>query len=226
MTLAIGWLHDGGDTVETWLHQAGDWHATANSAAMSAAAGSPAPNKADELLEFASPRFDLAPRLHTNADSRNSYAHGAADHVPSHPSTPSATAPEPTHRHTPHSTSPRRPTKLVALNVERAHAFEPYLPPFFRRAGAAAAKPLARLGSPPRRPTRSARPLLRGPPKTASSLTICGTLPRSPAGTNVGRGRARLARARPDRRAPLAAVREARRRAGRGSRRRPWPHAR
>jgi transposase InsO family protein len=25
MTLAIGWLHDGGDTVETWLHQAGDW---------------------------------------------------------------------------------------------------------------------------------------------------------------------------------------------------------
>ena len=26
MTLAIGWLHDGGDTVETWLHQAGDWH--------------------------------------------------------------------------------------------------------------------------------------------------------------------------------------------------------
>jgi len=95
MTLAIGWLHDGGDTVETWLHQAGDWHATANSAAMSAAAGSPAPNKADELVEFASPRSDLAPRLHTNADSRNSYAHGAADHVPSHPNTPSATAPEP-----------------------------------------------------------------------------------------------------------------------------------
>ena len=27
MTLAIGWLHDGGDTVETWLHQAGDWQA-------------------------------------------------------------------------------------------------------------------------------------------------------------------------------------------------------
>ena len=94
MTLAIGWLHDGGDTVETWLHQAGDWHATANSAAMSAAAGSPAPNKADELVEFASPRSDLAPRLHTNADSRNSYAHGAADHVPSHPNAPSATAPE------------------------------------------------------------------------------------------------------------------------------------
>ena len=29
MTLAIGWLHDGGDTVETWLHQAGDWHPAA-----------------------------------------------------------------------------------------------------------------------------------------------------------------------------------------------------
>ncbi len=27
MTLAIGWLHDGGDTVETWPHQAGDWQA-------------------------------------------------------------------------------------------------------------------------------------------------------------------------------------------------------
>jgi hypothetical protein len=26
MTLAIGWLHDGGDTVGTWLHDAGDWH--------------------------------------------------------------------------------------------------------------------------------------------------------------------------------------------------------
>jgi hypothetical protein len=25
MTLAIGWLHDGGDTVGTWLHDAGDW---------------------------------------------------------------------------------------------------------------------------------------------------------------------------------------------------------
>jgi hypothetical protein len=25
MTLAISWLHDGGDTVETGLHQAGDW---------------------------------------------------------------------------------------------------------------------------------------------------------------------------------------------------------
>jgi hypothetical protein len=25
MTLAIGWLHDGGETVGTWLHQAGDW---------------------------------------------------------------------------------------------------------------------------------------------------------------------------------------------------------
>ena len=30
MTLAIGWLHDGGDTVETWLHQAGDWHGERN----------------------------------------------------------------------------------------------------------------------------------------------------------------------------------------------------
>lgn len=26
MTLAIGWLHDGGETVGTWLHQVGDWH--------------------------------------------------------------------------------------------------------------------------------------------------------------------------------------------------------
>jgi hypothetical protein len=25
MILAIGWLHDGGETVGTWLHQAGDW---------------------------------------------------------------------------------------------------------------------------------------------------------------------------------------------------------
>ncbi len=25
MTLAIGWLHDGGETVGTWLHEAGDW---------------------------------------------------------------------------------------------------------------------------------------------------------------------------------------------------------
>jgi hypothetical protein len=25
MTLAIGWLHDGGETVGTWLHQPGDW---------------------------------------------------------------------------------------------------------------------------------------------------------------------------------------------------------
>ena len=25
MTLAIGWLHDGGETVGTWLHDAGDW---------------------------------------------------------------------------------------------------------------------------------------------------------------------------------------------------------
>ena len=31
MTLAIGWLHDGGDTVETWLHQAGDWQSQAAS---------------------------------------------------------------------------------------------------------------------------------------------------------------------------------------------------
>ncbi len=27
MTLAIGWLHDGGETVGTWLHDRGDWHA-------------------------------------------------------------------------------------------------------------------------------------------------------------------------------------------------------
>jgi hypothetical protein len=27
MTLAIGWLHDGGETAGAWLHQAGDWHA-------------------------------------------------------------------------------------------------------------------------------------------------------------------------------------------------------
>src|SRR6187551_89752 len=61
----------------------------------SAAAGSPAPNRADELVEFASPRCVLAPRLHASAESTNSYAHGAADHFPSHPNTPSATAPEP-----------------------------------------------------------------------------------------------------------------------------------
>ena len=61
----------------------------------SAAAGSPAPNRADELVEFASPRSALAPHAHASADSRNSYAHGAADHVPSHPYIPSATAPEP-----------------------------------------------------------------------------------------------------------------------------------
>jgi hypothetical protein len=30
MTLAIGWLHDGGDTVGTWLHDAGDWQAFHN----------------------------------------------------------------------------------------------------------------------------------------------------------------------------------------------------
>src|SRR6187551_884807 len=53
------------------------------------------PNRADELVEFASPRSALAPKLHTSADSRNSYAHGAAHHFPSHPNTPSATAPEP-----------------------------------------------------------------------------------------------------------------------------------
>jgi hypothetical protein len=28
MTLAIGWLHEGGDTLGTWLHQAGDWQIT------------------------------------------------------------------------------------------------------------------------------------------------------------------------------------------------------
>jgi hypothetical protein len=26
MTLAIRWLHEGGETLETWLHEAGDWH--------------------------------------------------------------------------------------------------------------------------------------------------------------------------------------------------------
>jgi len=26
MTLAIGWLHEGGETLGTWLHEGGDWH--------------------------------------------------------------------------------------------------------------------------------------------------------------------------------------------------------
>jgi hypothetical protein len=26
MTLAIGWLHEGGETLRTWLHDCGDWH--------------------------------------------------------------------------------------------------------------------------------------------------------------------------------------------------------
>jgi hypothetical protein len=26
MTLAISWLHEGGETLGTWLHEAGDWH--------------------------------------------------------------------------------------------------------------------------------------------------------------------------------------------------------
>jgi len=25
MTLATGWLHEGGETPRTWLHEAGDW---------------------------------------------------------------------------------------------------------------------------------------------------------------------------------------------------------
>ena len=25
MTLAIGWLHEGGETLGTWLHEGGDW---------------------------------------------------------------------------------------------------------------------------------------------------------------------------------------------------------
>jgi hypothetical protein len=25
MTLAIGWLHDGGETAGSWLHEPGDW---------------------------------------------------------------------------------------------------------------------------------------------------------------------------------------------------------
>ncbi len=33
MTLAIGWPHDGGETVGTWPHEAGDWQAYSAGAA-------------------------------------------------------------------------------------------------------------------------------------------------------------------------------------------------
>src|SRR6187431_976371 len=55
---------------------------TGSNSTNSAAAGSPAPNRADELVEFASPRSALAPHVHASADSRNSYAHAAAYHFP------------------------------------------------------------------------------------------------------------------------------------------------
>jgi hypothetical protein len=33
MTLAIRWLHEGGETLGTWLHEAGDWHMQPEAAA-------------------------------------------------------------------------------------------------------------------------------------------------------------------------------------------------
>ncbi len=58
-----------------------------NSAANSAAAGSPAPNIADDFVEFAASYSAVAPAC-TNADSMKSYAHGAACHPPSQLNTP------------------------------------------------------------------------------------------------------------------------------------------
>jgi hypothetical protein len=78
--------------------------------------------RATRLVEFATSGSALAPRLHASADSRNSYAHGAADHFPSHPNAPSATAPEPPavtrHARRPHG-FPRR-TRLP-LPTSSAH---------------------------------------------------------------------------------------------------------
>jgi len=60
-----------------------------------AAAGSPPPKKADELVESAASHSALAPHLHASADSTNSYAHAAGSLLTRRANIPSAAAPEP-----------------------------------------------------------------------------------------------------------------------------------
>ena len=67
----------------------------ANSANSVAAAGSPPPIRAYELVEFVTRHSALAPNLHASADSRNSYAHAAGSLLTRRANIPSAAAPEP-----------------------------------------------------------------------------------------------------------------------------------